>query len=188
VFGKETASMHGIILTELQKFVTQNHGAETWNGILGRAGLRNTIYLPSATYPDSDVIGIVNAASQVSGVPPADLLESFGAALVPGLVQVYGRLVKPRWRALDLIEHTEETMHSVVRRQNPGAEPPRLRCVRVSPEEVVVTYASQRKLCAVAKGIIRGIAAHFQERILIRESECMLKGAPACIISVRLAR
>jgi predicted hydrocarbon binding protein len=175
--------MHGIILTELEKFVTQHHGASTWSEILNRAGLRNKIYLTSATYPDSEVVAIVTAASKLSGTPPAELLENFGAALVPGLVQVYGRLIKRGWRALDLIERTEETMHSVVRRQNPGAEPPRLRCTRVSPNEVLVTYTSERKLCAVAKGIIRGIAAHFQEPIVIRERECMLKGAPACVIS-----
>jgi predicted hydrocarbon binding protein len=50
---------------------------------------------------------------------------------------------------------------------------------------VLVTYTSERKLCAVAKGIIQGIASHFQERVVIRERECMLKGAPACLISVR---
>lgn len=179
--------MHGIILTELQKFVTQRHGMEAWTEIVRRAGLRNPIYLISTTYPDSDVVAIVNSASTMTGIPTADLLEAFGEALVPGLVQVYGRLVKRGWRTLDLIENTEATMHTVVRRQNPGAAPPRLQCRRVSPNEVVVTYTSQRKLCAVAKGIVKGIASHFKERIVIRESECMLKGAPACTISVRLA-
>lgn len=57
----------------------------------------------------------------------------------------------------------------------------------MSSDEVVITYSSERKLCAVAKGIVKGIGAHFQERISIRESECMLKGAPACRISVKLA-
>jgi hypothetical protein len=176
--------MHGIILTELQKFVTQHHGGEAWTEILNRAGLRNSIYLPSTTYPDSDVVAIVGAASQMTGMPAAQLLEAFGEALVPGLIHTYGRLVKHGWKTLDLIEHTEGTMHTVVRRQNPGAEPPRLRCRRVSAGEVIITYTSERKLCAVAKGIVRGIASHFQQRIIIRESECMLKGASACTISV----
>jgi predicted hydrocarbon binding protein len=179
--------MHGIILTELHKFVEQRYGAEAWTEILKRAGLDNPIYLLSTTYPDSDVVAIVGAASKMSGMPAADLMQAFGEALVPGLIHVYGRQVKRGWRTLDLIEHTEGAMHTVVRRQNPGAAPPRLQCSRVTPREVVVTYSSQRKMCAVAKGIVRGIADHFQERIVIRESECMLKGASACKISVRLA-
>lgn len=107
--------MHGIILTELQKFVTQRYGAAAWTETLNRAGLRHTIYLPSSTYPDSDVVAIVTTASKMTGIPSAELLESFGEALVPGLVQVYGRLIKRGWRTLDLIEHTEQTMHTRTR-------------------------------------------------------------------------
>jgi hypothetical protein len=179
--------MHGIILTELQKFVVQRHGEEGWSETLNQAGLRNTIYLTSTTYPDSDVVAIVTSASKLTGIPSAELLESFGEALVPGLVQVYGRLIMPGWKTLDLIENTEKSMHTVVRRQNPGAQPPRLRCTRLRPDEVVIKYSSERKLCAVAKGIVKGIADHFKEQIVIRESECMLKGATVCTISVRLA-
>jgi heme-NO-binding protein len=178
--------VHGIILTELQKFVTERHGVQAWQNILGRGGLPTTFYMTSATYPDAHVVAIVDAASAMTGASPAALLEAFGEALVPGLVQVYGRLIEPEWRTLDLIEYTEQTIHSVVRRQNPGADPPRLQCNRLAPNEVLVTYTSARKLCAVAKGIIRGIATHFQDRILIRERECMLKDGRACKISVRL--
>ena len=178
--------MHGVIMTELQKFVTERHGAKAWQDILGRAGLPSTFYMTSATYPDAEIMAIVEAASAMTGASAAALLEAFGEALVPGLVQVYGRLIEREWRTLDLIEHTEQTIHSVVRRQNAGAEPPRLQCNRLAPNEVLVTYTSARKLCAVAKGIVRGIAMHFQDNILILERECMLKGDPACKILVRL--
>ena len=52
--------------------------------------------------------------------------------------------------------------------------------------EVTLAYASPRKLCAVARGIGRGIATHFGETLSIRESSCMHRGAPACIISFRV--
>jgi predicted hydrocarbon binding protein len=39
----------------------------------------------------------------------------------------------------------------------------------------------------VAKGIIRGIATHFGDEIVLEEPQCMLKGAAKCRISVRLA-
>jgi predicted hydrocarbon binding protein len=94
--------------------------------------------------------------------------------------------VKKGWKTLDLLEHTERAIHTVVRRQTPGADPPRLSCVRSSPDEAVVIYTSSRRMCPVAKGIIQGVAAHFQERIRITEAECMLKGDPHCTMSVRL--
>jgi len=72
-----------------------------------------------------------------------------------------------------------------VRHRNPGARPPELRCQRVGPDEVVVVYSSARKMCAVAKGIARGMARHFQETVAVNESACMLVGAKECPISVR---
>jgi hypothetical protein len=179
--------MHGIILTELEKFVTRHHGADAWREVQRRAELPSKIYVTSATYPDSDVLALVGAASALTGKPASELMEAFGEAIVPGLLQVYGRMVRKGWKTLELLEHTESAIHTVVRRQTPGAEPPRLSCVRPSPREVIITYGSSRRMCSVAKGIIRGIAAHFRDEIVLQEPQCMLKGAAQCRISVRLA-
>ena len=91
------------------------------------------------------------------------------------------------WRTLDVIEHTEETIHKVVRTRNPGAAPPELQCARPSKDDVVITYASPRRMCAIAKGIARGLAAHYGEAVRVSESACMRKGDPQCRISVRTA-
>jgi hypothetical protein len=76
---------------------------------------------------------------------------------------VYGPLLDSEWRTLDVIQHTEETIHRVVRMRQPGAAPPRLRVDRASPDEVAIHYDSPRRLCAVARGIVRGVAKHFGE-------------------------
>jgi len=49
---------------------------------------------------------------------------------------------------------------------------------------VVITYTSPRKMCAVAKGIIRGVAAHYQEQVTVDEPQCMLRGDAACVLHV----
>jgi predicted hydrocarbon binding protein len=178
--------MHGIILAELQKFGTARFGAAGWTQVRDKAGLGSKTYLVSKTYPDAEAMALVSAAAAVSGTPVGALLEDFGEFIVPGLLAIYGPLVKKEWKTLDLIEHTEETIHKVVRLQNPGAAPPALVTQRPSAQEVVITYTSTRKMCGVAKGIARGIAAHFKEGVAISESTCMLRGDPACAISIRL--
>jgi predicted hydrocarbon binding protein len=40
-------------------------------------------------------------------------------------------------------------------------------------------------MCKFAKGIIRGIAAHFGDKIEILEYQCMLVGAAACVLQIR---
>jgi predicted hydrocarbon binding protein len=84
-----------------------------------------------------------------------------------------------------VIEKTEETIHHVVRVQTPGAKPPVLHTIRRSEDEVVLIYSSPRKLCALAIGIARGVAKHFNETIEITQTKCMHTGAPHCEIIFR---
>lgn len=178
--------MHGIILTELKKFVVTRHGTDVWSKLLQESGLGLKTYLATSVYPDKDVLEIVNTAATMTGIPPKLLLEDFGEFIVPGLVKIFGPLIRPEWKTIDLIENTEGVIHKAVRLNNPGARPPELRCYKSGPGAVVITYSSERKICAVAKGIVRGVANHYGERIIIDETDCMLKGAPVCNILVRI--
>ena len=180
--------MHGIIHLELEKFVVAGFGRPAWEKLLEKTGLTNRIYTPVQTYPDEDIVQIVTAAVEMTGKSQTDILEAFGEHVVPTYLHVYGALLDSEWKTLDVIEHTEETIHRVVRMRQPGAAPPRLQVERKSPEEVVITYDSPRKLCAVARGIVRGIAKRYEERVVIGDRACMHKGDPKCVISVRRAR
>ena len=98
---------------------------------------------------------------------------------------MYGHLLKPGWKSIDVIEHTEGTVHTVVRVQNPGAKPPQLKSQRLSDSEVLLVYDSPRRMCALAIGIAKGLALHFGENITTRETICMHKGANRCEILFR---
>ena len=178
--------MHGIIFAELKKYVQARHGDDAWKALLQRAGLpANTLYLPIREYPDADAAAIVGAASEATGLPAGEILEGFGRYIAPDLLGMYRALVKPEWRTLEFLENTEETIHRVVRIKDAAAKPPEIRCERLSPGEVVIRYASERRMCAVARGIARGVADHYGERVDIGEPSCMLRGDAECRIHVR---
>jgi len=180
--------MHGIIFCELRRYVEQTLGVPAWPALLNTAGLPERLYVPGPQYPDAELTTLVSTAVQVTGRPAAAILEDFGEFIVPALFTTYGPLVEPEWRTLDLLEHTEETIHRVVRLRNPDAAPPQIQCTRRHATEVVITYTSSRKLCALAKGIVRGVAKHYQETVVLTDLTCMLAGARECQISVTLAR
>jgi hypothetical protein len=180
--------MHGIIFTELKKFVVQSYGAAAWNAVLDAAGASQRTYLPWEIYPDSEVAALVAAASIETRRPEAALMEDFGTFVAPDLLNLYGALVHPAWKTLDVLERTEETIHRVVRLKMAGADPPELRAVRSSPDEVRIEYRSRRGLCALARGIARGLALHFGERVTIDEPACMLRGDSACALVVQRER
>ena len=177
--------MHGILFTELRKYVSVKFGKAAWDDLLKNAGLGTKRFMPFDVYPDDEMALLVEKASTMTGQPAADILEDFGVFITPDLLLMYQGLVQPEWRTLDVIEHTEAVIHTVVREQKPGAQPPELVSQRLNADEVMITYGSSRKMCAVAKGIIKGLAEHYKEKVAITESSCMLEGGSNCVISVK---
>lgn len=174
--------MHGIIMNQLRRFVIDRLGRDAWPELTRAAGvpLPDKPLTVGTTYPDEYLAALLPVAIQVSGLPAEQLLEDFGVYLAPALLRVYEPLIDPGWQALDVIENTEAVIHTVVRQQNSGAAPPFLQVRRVSDDEVVLDYTSARRLCAVAKGIGRGMGEHFGETITVSETECMHRGDRCC--------
>ena len=161
--------MHGIIHAELKKYVETNHGPEAWRAILDKAGLGNKIYMAVSTYEDAEAVAIVRAASALTGVPPLEILEDFGLFIAPDLLGMYKSLIDPSWKTADLFVNVEDTIHTVVRMKNPGATPPNLKFKRVGPNELHFHYDSPRQMSSVAKGIMKGVADHYGEKLDIKE-------------------
>jgi predicted hydrocarbon binding protein len=179
--------MHGVIVNQLRLFVVSTHGRDLWTRMRADTGV-GIAAVPAIdqTYDDGDVLALVKAAASASGTDPQALLEQFGVFLAPALLRIYEPLLQSEWRTLDVIERTEERIHRVVRRQDEKAAPPYLTATRRSPDVVEVHYVSPRRLCAVARGIMHGLATHFHERLEIEEPTCMLRGDAACLLVGRL--
>jgi hypothetical protein len=120
----------------------------------------------------------------MTGTPVPVLLEQFGEFIVPDLLDMYRPMLEPGWRTLDILEHTESAIHNVVRMRNPGAAPPRLHFRRMGPDQVRLSYSSERKMCQVARGIMNGVAKEFGESIRIEETACLHRGAPSCEMAI----
>ena len=177
--------MHGSLLHGFKQFVLTREGAEAWQEIAHAADV-SPWFKAAEVYPDTDLGALVAATAIRWGQPTAAVLEAFGAALVPTLISLYSAFLDPSWRTLDLLTNVESVIHRTVRLRDPKAEPPRLRPQRTRPDEVIIEYGSQRRLCAMAVGICSGVAAHLQERISIEQPTCMERGDPVCRLQVRL--
>jgi len=151
-------TLHGIIFAELQNYAETKHGRGTWNALLEKASLKNRVFVAVQEYPDTEVISLVMAAWAMTGLSVSEVLEDFGR-FVPSLMRMYGHLLKPEWRAIDVIDHTEGMVHAVVRVKNPDAKPPKLKTPRLSPNEVLLVYTSPRQMCGLAIGIGTGFGA-----------------------------
>ena len=161
---------------------------ELWRSLLKDAGIGSKNYLITDNYPDEELDRLVQAAARHLERSREDVLEDFGHFIVAGLLSVYGVLINPRWDLWQLLLHTEETIHRVVRLRDPNAKPPHLKIVRpnrpTSGHAVTIFYRSPRNMCWFGKGIVRGLADHFGEEVSIRDLHCMGEGDDFCEISV----
>jgi hypothetical protein len=179
--------MHGIVLFELQRFLESAVGPGAWDKALRKANLGDRVYNSLGDYPDAELFAIVGAASELAHKSNDEIVEAFGTFIAPNLLHMYSMLIKPEWRTLDVVENTEAVIHAVVRVAQQGAKPPELKCRRIGPDEIELRYDSPRRLCRLARGIIKGIAAEYHEEVTVVEYECMHRGASACLMHVRYA-
>jgi hypothetical protein len=176
--------MHGLILAELQRYVHTNVGPQAWVDACRIARVSSTTYTLHHEYPESDLAALVAAGAQVLNVPAQALLEDFGHFMVPGLMTVCAPHLPPSWGALDVLESQERHLLLAERLTGRAVTPAVVLAERLSEREVRITYGSQRRLCGLTRGIVRGILSHFREVGAVRETDCMLRGYPQCIIHV----
>ena len=177
--------MHGLIFFFIHKFAERFPAASSSrSGVVGSSASAQK-HLPSGVYPDADAVAMLADLATTADRPLGDVVAEFGEFLAPHLVKVAGTFIEPDWKTLDLIEHTEAIIHSMVRTANPGAAPPVLEVFRSADDEVQLVYSSKRKLCVLATGIVRGLAAHYQEQVVIEEPSCMHRGDPFCSFVIR---
>lgn len=175
--------MHGIIFNQLHNYAQARLGERGWENLLREARLPTRVYLAFQSYPDSDAVALINAASRLTGRSVRFLLEDFGEFIVPGLMKIYGAFIQQGWTVLDAVEHAER-IHEKVRR-DPHATPPRLECQRVEPNVVRVLYSSPRRLCGVGIGFARGLANELKQQVEVQERQCVHEGAPHCEFIVK---
>lgn len=178
--------MQGIIFVELSRYLDERFGAGSWQGILAAEGLGDRDYRPDRAAQDEEFVRLIEHVATAGDEDVETTLEDFGqylgAELLGGL---YGMLIDPSWDLMAFLEHAEGTIHTVVRARDANANPPRLHAERLGPDELVIGYDSPRRLCSLAKGIIRAAAHHYDETIELDERTCMLRGDARCEIEVR---
>lgn len=177
--------MHGLIFSELKKYVETKFDAETWDTLQEKAGLKGNLYLAASVYPDNDLLSLMATACQMTGMDAKTILEDFGDFIAPDLIRQYSFLIKPDWTLVDFLCNTEDTIHKIVR-FHPGVAPPQLIVRRLADDRVTISYDSKRKMCALLKGIVKGAAKHYNKTVSIVESRCMLQGDPECTVHVQV--
>ena len=175
--------MKGIILNLVEEAIVAEHGDNTWDSILETSGLDGA-YTSLGNYPDDDLERLVAAGSETLAVQPRDLNRHLGELAIQGLAERYPHYFSPHGGTVAFLLTLDDVIHTEVRKLYPESAPPDFWFDAPIANELVVHYRSERRLCALAEGMIVGAAAHYEEQASIAHESCMFDGADHCTLRV----
>jgi hypothetical protein len=173
----------GIILNLVEEAVVAEQGEQVWDDVLDTAELDGA-YTSLGNYPDDHLARLVAAGAEVLEVEPRNLSRHLGQVAIQGLSERYPQYFSPHDATVSFLLTLDDVIHTEVRKLYPESEPPSFWFDDPVGNVLVVHYRSERRLCALAEGMIVGAAAHYRERVSIAHEVCMFDGADHCILRV----
>lgn len=179
--------MNGLIFKEFQSFIEQMNSPDTWNSVLTHAGFADKNFIEGENYDDRDMAAIMTAYARSSGTPMFRVMEIFGQFLAPkflGMGIMMG-LVQKEWTSIDVLLRVDNLIHKGLNKLNPNFQPPdRMTVSLIGQNEVRIIYRSSRRMCALLKGLTKGMGTYFDESLILTEHTCLLEGENQCDITV----
>lgn len=177
--------MKGIVFNYLGEMVEEQFGLEAWDGLLQKTGLSGH-FVASETYPDEDLMALVAAAHEATGIDSKELVRSFGRFMLPNFKSQNPQFFEGHQDLKSFLLTVDRVIHVEVRKLHPGAILPKFEYVDESDSELTMYYSSPRKLCHLAEGLIDASAEHFNTRYELDHIECMHDGAERCTLKIKI--
>lgn len=173
--------MKGIVFNLLEQIVTSEYGPRAWDDLIDSAGV-DGVYAAVGSYEDAEFGRLVTAASVMLETPPDVLVRWFGKRALALLQLRYPQFFEPHQSSKPFILTLNEIIHPEVRKLFPGADVPEFSFGESGPDTVVLSYVSNRALCALAEGLVEGTAEHYREAVEIEQTECSKRGDQRCVL------
>jgi hypothetical protein len=178
--------MKGIIFNMLEDMVVSQCGMQVWNELLAKHAPSDRVYLSAKSYAEDELFGMVQDVAQRLNLPAQEVVKAFGRFLFGGLASRHDDVVKRFSDFSSLVLGIHDVIHLEVNKLYHEPSLPTITGKIVSPTRIELTYASPRKLCYCAEGLLYGAAEHFKQSIAISHPTCMHHGAEHCTLIIDL--
>ncbi len=164
--------MKGLVFCEFVEFMEEEYGPAVADRVITSANLPSGgAYTAVGTYDHGEMVAMLTSLAQCTERTPHQLLRSFGRRLFGRLARAYPELLGTARSTIDFLQQVDGHIHVEVRKLYPDAELPSFASRAERPGRLVLDYSSSRGLADLAVGMIEGCAAHFGERIELREED-----------------
>ena len=156
--------MKGVIFVELVNMAEVAFGEDTVDDVLRKADLANDgAFTTVGNYPCSELVKIVVAFSEHSGLSPEVLQRQFGFWMMDFFVKHYPQFFADKTNAFGLLEAVDRQIHVEVKKLYPDAKLPRFDTQRLENGHLEMIYISKNPLEAFCHGLIEACLARFDE-------------------------
>ena len=120
-----------------------------------------------------------------TGEPLDEILRGFGSfAAQKSFAELFPSYYEESGDTFTFLLGIEEKIHELVRATIAGAYPPKLHVQPFQDIGVLVSYTSDRMLCSLLEGLVRGTAEHYGDEVVVQEIQCMHEGDAGCVFTV----
>ena len=177
--------MKGIIFNLFEDVVTDQLGEAAWDELVDAAQVEGG-YTAIGAYSDAEFLQLLRCLPDAETRTMPDTLRWFGLLAMGRLTTIYPGFFEPHTTTTSFLLTLNDIIHPAVRCLYPGADVPVFEFTHVPAADgggLIVHYRSVRRLCHLAEGFVQGAAAYYLETAVVEQHQCMLDGAPECLMS-----
>ena len=177
--------MKGIVFNIFNDLVTDNFGLEIWDQLIERTNPGSqAIYTSAQVYPDEELVAYVTELSSITGASATELVKTFGKYMMHKFKSIHPEFIEGQ-DAKSFLASVHDVIHVEVKKLHPDSLLPTFEYEDPSDEALTMIYSSERKLCALAEGLIEGVSEVFDQPIHVDHPQCMHDGAESCRLELR---
>lgn len=161
--------MKGIVFSEFLDMVDQKFSIEMSERLIDEVELSSGgAYTTVGTYNAQEIVDLVVKLSEITNIPVADLLKTFGRYLLSRFAEVFPQFFVDVTSVSNFLPLVDSYVHLEVQKLYVDAELPSFTCTSPNPNRIEMIYHSARNLPDLAEGLILGAAEHFGELVEIK--------------------
>ena len=153
--------MMGMVFTELLDMVEEKFSMDVVDATLERSGAGGS-YTSVGYYEDAELVKIVVALSEESGIAVPDLLYTYGVHLFDRFVALYPTFFTPHSDAPSFLKGLESHVHTEVRKLYSNAKPPLFTFETEASGRMLLDYNSDRGFWKFAEGLLHACLKYFK--------------------------
>ncbi|MCF2950431.1 heme NO-binding domain-containing protein [Paraglaciecola aquimarina] len=177
--------MKGIVFVKFNEFVEELWGEEFWDELLDEAELTSEgAYTTVGSYDDQELFSLITLIVEKKSISSKDAQFAFGKWVFKELYNAAPPGVHDFKDVFEFLHAVQDFIHIEVKKLNPDALLPEFEFLSESATQLSFHYQSPRKLCYFCEGLVRGLAEHTEQKVIVTQSECEHEGDKRCVLEV----